>query len=45
MSKIDTMASYFMKVTKLCDQVATTGKEVKSEELVHTGLKGFSSFW
>jgi hypothetical protein len=45
MSKIDTIANYLMKITKLRDQLATVGEEVKSEELVPIALNGFSSSW
>jgi hypothetical protein len=40
MSKIETVASYLVKIAKLCDQPATIGEEVKSEELVLIALNG-----
>jgi hypothetical protein len=45
MSKTNTIASYLMKITKLHDQLAAVGEEVKSEELVPIALNGFSSSW
>ena len=45
MSKIDIIAAYLMKNTKLCAQLAVVGEELKGEELAPIALNVFSSFW
>jgi hypothetical protein len=45
MSKIDTVASYLMKITELRDQLATVGDKVEENELVWISLNGFGPSW
>ena len=43
MSRTDTVATYFMKISQLRDQLKTIGDEVTDDELVTIALNGFSS--
>jgi hypothetical protein len=45
MSRTDTVATYFMKISQLRDQLKTIGDEVTDDELVTIALNGFSSSW
>ena len=41
----DTIASCFMKITKLKDQLATIGETIEDRELVMMTLNGLPSAW
>ena len=43
MSKVKTVASYLIKITKLYVELATIGEEIMSEELIPIDFSGFSS--
>jgi hypothetical protein len=45
MTRSDSVTSYLMKVTQICDQLATVGEKVADAELVNMALNGFLASW
>ena len=45
MSRSDTVATYFMKISQLKDQLKAIGDTVTDDELVTIALNGFASSW
>lgn len=45
MSKIDTVASYLMKITELRDQLATIGDNIYESKLVRITPNSFGPYW
>ena len=45
MSRTDTVATYFMKISQLRDQLKAIGDTVTDDELVTIALNGFASSW
>jgi hypothetical protein len=45
MTRSDSVTSYLMKVTQICDQLAAVGEKVANAELVNMALNGFPSSW
>ena len=45
MFKSDTVASYLMRVTQICDQLVAIGEAVDDTELVNVALNGFLGSW
>jgi hypothetical protein len=45
MTRSDSLTSYLMKVTWVCDQLAIVGEKVVDEELVNMALNGFPTSW
>jgi hypothetical protein len=41
MSKLDTVASYLMRITQICDQLVSIGEAVDVTKLVNVALNGF----
>jgi len=45
MSRADSLATYFMKVSKLKDQLKSIGDTIDDAELVAVTLNGFPTSW
>jgi hypothetical protein len=45
MSKLDTVASYLMRITQIRDQLVAIGEAVDDTELVNVALNGFLRSW
>ena len=45
MTKADTIATYFMKITQTRDQLIAIGEEVDDRELVSLALNGLPTSW
>ena len=45
MTRSYTIGSYPMKVTQICDQLATIGEKVEDKELMNQALNKFPSQW
>jgi hypothetical protein len=45
MTKSNTITSYLMKITQICDQLVAVGEKVVDEELVNMALNGFLTSW
>ena len=45
MSRSDNVTNYLMRITQICDQLATIGENVDDSELVNVALNGFTKPW
>jgi hypothetical protein len=45
MSRSDIVTSYFMRITKVRDQLETIGKKTKDEELMNVAFNGLPKSW
>jgi hypothetical protein len=45
MTRSNSVTSYLMKVTQVCDQLAVVGEKVANVELVNMALNGFATSW
>jgi hypothetical protein len=45
MSKSDTVASYLMRITQICDRLVAIDEAVDDTELVYVALNGFPGSW
>jgi hypothetical protein len=45
MTRLDTVTSYLMKVTRIHDQLAAVGEKIADAELVNMALNGFPTSW
>jgi hypothetical protein len=45
MFRSDNITSYFMRITQVCDQLATIGEKVEGVELINVALNGFPKYW
>lgn len=44
-TKVDTIATFFMKISQLKDQLLSIGETIDDEELVSTALNGLPTSW
>ena len=45
MTKSESIASYFMRITKLQDKLRSSGDNIEEKELVMTTLNGLTPLW